>query len=290
MVRNRQAGRGVTLALALAALAVAGGATLAAQAKRPPLPQRQAPSKPAAAQVKLPEVVVGGVQVVNAAFGEDDWSARPFNSSNGTKVVLVIKMPPGMGLIEIDEDNSSLDTFTDEKMTQYAAEFESFPDVTKDGSAGAIEMQSEIIPGAGMHTLVAEGTLALKVATGVKPLRVTGLKPENDKSFKLGATVVTYSDVTPPDDPKAEDAALNFTLNLPRSVMSSIKQVKFTDAKGVEIEAARRTSSGYMNDDASMGFSVPVQHKTFAMEFEMWQGTQDIKVPFKVSASIALAP
>ncbi|MCU0256587.1 MAG: hypothetical protein MUF60_07570, partial [Vicinamibacterales bacterium] len=271
MVRNGQAGRVAIAGLAAAALVVAGGATLDAQARRPPLPQRPAPNKPAAAQVKMPEVTVGGIQVVNAAFGDDDWSARPFNSTNGTKVVLVIKMPPGMGLIEIDEDESSLDTFTDEKTTQYAAEFESFPDVTKDGSAGAIEIQSEIIPGAGMHSLVAEGTLAIKVATGVKPVKVTGLRPENDKSFKLGSTVVTYSDVTPPDDPKAEDAALAFTLNLPRAVMAGIKQVKFTDAKGVAIEDARRTSSGYMNDDASMGFSVPAQHKTFAMEFEMWQ-------------------
>ena len=161
---------GVVAAFALGAM------TLHAQAKRPPLPQKPAPGKAAAAApVKMPEVVVGGIQVVNAPFGDDDWSARPFNSRNGTKVVLVIKMPEGMGLIEIDEDKSSLDTFTDEKVTQYAAEFESFPDVAKDGSAGAIEAQSEIVAGAGMTSLRLEGTLALKVATGSKPIRVTGV-------------------------------------------------------------------------------------------------------------------
>lgn len=277
---------------AAVALAVALGAgALHAQAKRPPLPQRPAPGKPAAAApVKMPDVVVGGIQVVSAPFGDDDWSARPFNSKNGTKVVLVIKMPAGMGLIEIDEDKSSLDTFTDEKTTQYAAEFESFPDVAKDGSAGAIEAQSEIIPGPGMHSLLLEGTLALKVATGTKPTKIAPLRPENDKGFKLGATQVTFSDVTPPDDPKAEDAALSFSINLPRTVMASIKQVKFLDAKGTEIEGARRTSSGYSMDDATMGFSVPAVHKTFGLEFEMWQGVRDITVPFKVNASIALAP
>lgn len=276
--------------LAAASLLVATGATALAQSKRPPLPSRPAPAKPAAAAaVKLPEISVGGIQVVNAPFGDDDWSARPFSSKNGTKVVLVIKMPPGMGLIDIDEDESSLDTFTDEKVTQYAAEFESFPDVAKDGSAGAIEMQSEIIPGPGMHTLVAEGTLALKVATGTKPQRVTGLKPENGKSFKLGPTVVTYSDVTPPDDPSAEDARLEFSINLPRAVMESAKEVRFLDAKGVAIEGAVRTSSGYMNDDATVSYAVPARHKTFSMEFELWQGLRDLTVPFKVEASIALA-
>ena len=275
---------GVVAAFALGAM------TLHAQAKRPPLPQKPAPGKAAAAApVKMPEVVVGGIQVVNAPFGDDDWSARPFNSRNGTKVVLVIKMPEGMGLIEIDEDKSSLDTFTDEKVTQYAAEFESFPDVAKDGSAGAIEAQSEIVAGAGMTSLRLEGTLALKVATGSKPIRVTGVRPENDKSFKLGATVVTYSDVTLPDDPKAEDAEMTFSLNLPRTVMNSIRQVKFLDAKGGQIEGARRTSSGYSNDDATIGYSVPAQHRSFVMEFDLWQGVRDLTVPFKVDASIALA-
>lgn len=280
--------REVAAAVALAALV--GGGSVLAQAKRPPLPQRPAPGKPAAAApVKMPDVVVGGIQVVNAPFGDDDWSARPFNSKNGTKMVLVIKMPAGMGLIEINEDGSSLDTFTDEKVTQYAAEFESFPDVAKDGSAGAIEIESEIIPGPGMHSLTAEGTLALKVATGTKPVRVTGVRPENDKSFKLGATVVTYSDVTLPDDPKAEGAEVSFNINLPRTVMNSIKQVKFLDAKGTEIEGARRTSSGYSNDDATIGYTVPAQHRTFSMEFDLWQGLRDITVPFKVVGSIGLA-
>lgn len=280
--------REVAAAVALAVLA--GGGAVLAQAKRPPLPQKPAPGKPAAAApVKMPDVLVGGIQVVSAPFGDDDWSARPFNAKNGTKVVLVIKMPQGMGLIEIDEDNSSLDTFTDEKTTQYAAEFESFPDVAKDGSAGAIEAESEIIPGAGMNSLRLEGTLALKVATGSKPVKVTGVRPENDKSFKLGATVVTYSDVTLPDDPKAEGAEMTFSLNLPRTVMNSIRQVKFLDAKGTEIEGARRTSSGYSNDDATIGYSVPAQHRSFVMEFDLWQGLRDITVPFKVNASIALA-
>ncbi len=277
-------------AMAVAIGLVLGAGSLHAQARRPPLPQKPAPGRPAEAPVKLPDVVVGGIQVVNAPFGDDDWSARPFNSKNGTKVVLVIKMPAGVGLIAIDEDNSSLDTFTDEKTTQYAAEFESFPDVVKDGSAGAIAAESDIVPGAGMSALLLEGTLALKVAAGTKPTRIAALRPENGKGFKLGATQVTFSDVTPPDDPKAEDATLSFNINLPRSVMSGIRQVKFLDAKGAEIEGARRTSSGYAGDDGEMGFSVPAVHKTFGMEFELWQGVRDLKVPFKVNASIALAP
>lgn len=263
-------------------LAATGVAVLAQAKKQPPLPQRPAPQRPAA-PVKMPDILVGGIQVVNAPFGDDDYSARPFNSSNGTKVVLVIKMPAGAGLIEIDEDNSSLDTFTDEKTTQYAAEFESFPDVTKDGTMGAIEIESKIIPPAGTGALVAEGTLALSVATGAKPTKVPNVRLENAKTFKLGTATVTVDEVA-----DGEEGAQTFTLNLPRSVMNSIRSVKFMDAKGTEIEGSR-TSSGYMNDEANMGFSVKTAAKTLTIEFDQWQGLREMKVPFKVTAVLGMA-
>jgi hypothetical protein len=273
--------RATVVALALSLVAVAG-VVVAAQAKKPPLPQRPAPQK-ASPPAKPPDVFVGGIQIVNAPFGDDDWSARPFNSANGTKMVLVIKMPEGQGLIELDEDNSSLDTFTDEKTTQYAAEFESFPDVTKDGTMGAIEIESKIIPPAGTATLVADGTLAMTVAAGVKPLKVTNVRLENTKTFKLGTATVTVDEVAAGDE-----GAQTFTLNLPRSVMASIRSVKFLDAKNQEIEGSR-TSSGYMNEEATMGFSVKTSAKTVTMEFEQWQGSRELKVPFKVSASLGMA-
>jgi hypothetical protein len=69
--------------------------------------------------------------------------------------------------------------------------------------------------------------------------------------------------------------------------MSGIKNVAFFDAKGQPIEG-RRTSSGYMNDDAEMGFSVKTAARTLTLEFEAWQGQRTIKVPFKVKAGLGL--
>ena len=78
-----------------------------------------------------------------------------------------------------------------------------------------------------------------------------------------------------------------FTLKLPRQVMTGLKDVVFLDAKGQPIEG-RRTSSGYMNDAAEMGFSVKTAAKTLTLEFEAWQGLRTIKVPFKVRAGLGL--
>lgn len=274
----------VPATLAVVAVLFAAAPVLA-QSKRPPLPKNPAPAK-TAAQPRLPEILVGGLQVVKHDFGEDDWSARPFNSETGTKMVLVVKMAEGTGLIQINEDASSLDTFTDEKITQYAAEFESFPDVTKDGRFGAIEIESRIVPAGETTQLTAEGTLALVMATGSKPVKVANVRLENDKTFKLGTATVTLSDVSTEE---GETPVQTFTLNLPRVTMNSIRAVRVMDAKGTVLEDARQTSRGYSNDDGMMGYSVPTAAKTISLEVDLWQDVREVKVPFKVTAGIALA-
>ena len=270
--------------LSLAGLVTAGvGATvvsLEAQGRRKPA-EKPAAAAPPPAPVKMPDVVVGGIQVAKVVVAEDDWSAKPFNSSNGTKIVLWIKMPPGLGLIEIDEDKSLLQHFGDDKGTDLGGSLDSFPDEFKDGSGATMEITSDAMPGAGATVLMAEGTLAMNVATGTKPTKVANVKIENEKTFKLGPTTITLAEV----ETDGED--LKFTLKLPRQVMAGIKAVKILDAKGQELEG-RRTSSGYMNDDAEMGLAVKTELKTLTLEFETWQGLRDIKVPFTVKAGVGL--
>jgi hypothetical protein len=250
----------------------------AAQAKRQPATKAAAP---AAAPVKMPEIAVGGIQVAKVVVGEDDWSAKPFNSGNGTKIVLWIKMPPGIGLIEIDDDGSLLQHFGDDKGSDLGGSLDSFPDEFKDGSGATMEISSDALPNAAAPALMAEGTLAMSVATGSKPQKVANVRLENDKTFKMGQVTMTVSEVG------TEGEEQTFTLKLPRQTMATIKEVKFYDAKGQEIEG-RRTSSGYMNDDAEMGFAVKTALKTVTVEFETWQGLQTIKVPFKVKAGVGL--
>lgn len=268
--------------LAVAAAVLLGPAPGHAQARRPPLPAKPAPAKPA--PLPMPEVYVGGVQVVNSPFGDDDWSARPFNSRNGTRVVLVVKMPAGLGLIGIDDEKSRVDTFTDEQRTQYAAELDPFPDVSRDGSAGAIEIESDIVPGPSVTSLVAEGTLALVVAAGSKPVRVAKVPIENDRTFKIGATTVTVSDATVDE----EEQSQSFTFNLTRQLLNSLRGVRFLDAKGQDIESSR-TSSSYINESASVSYTIKTLAKSVTVEFDQWQGLRDLEVPFKVNVSLGLA-
>jgi hypothetical protein len=230
---------------------------------------------------KEPEIVVGGIQTAKVIVPDNDFSAKPFNGDNGTTILLWVKMPAGQGLIEIDEDASVLQSVTDDKGSNIGGKFGSFPDEFKDASGGIIEIESSGFAAPGATALVAEGSVAMTVATGTRKTRVAKVQLQNDAKFTFGKTPIVVAGVETQDDTQ------KFTLKLPRQVMTEIKNIVFLDAKGQPIEGSR-TSSGYMNDAAEMEFSVKTAAKTLTLEFEAWQGLRTIKVPFKVKAGLGL--
>ena len=242
---------------------------------------RQEPPPRTTATGKEPEIVAGGVQVARVVVADNEFSAKPFHADNGTTMVLWVKMPAGQGLIEIDDDASVLQSFGDDKGTNMGGKFGSFPQEFKDGSGGTVEIASSAFAAQGATALLAEGSLALTVATGTRKTRVANVRLQNDAKFTFGKIPITVSEV----ETQSEDQT--FTFKLPRQVMESIKEVVFFDAKGEPIEG-RRTGSGYMNDSAEMGFSVKTAAKTLTVEFEAWQGLRTVKVPFKVKSGLSL--
>ena len=129
--------------------------------------------------------------------------------------------------------------------------------------------------------LLAEGSVAMTVATGTRKTRVANVRLVNDAKFTFGQTPIVVSDV------ETEGDSQTFSLKLSRQAMTSIKGVVFLDAKGQPIEG-RRVSTGYMNDAGEMGFTVKTAAKTLTLEFEAWQGLNTIKVPFKVKAGLGV--
>jgi hypothetical protein len=134
-----------TIAIAVAAAGAA--AILSAQAR-----QGGAPA--------LPKIVVGGIQVANVAVPKDDMFGRPFMADNGTTLVLWVQMPPGQGLIEVDDDASLLQRFVDDKGTILEGRLDPFPDEFKDGSGATLDITSKNLPAADATRLIAEGVLS----------------------------------------------------------------------------------------------------------------------------------
>jgi hypothetical protein len=256
-------------------------ASSASSSSAPAGPGQKEAAPRATATGKEPEIVVGALRIAKVVAPGDDFSARPFQADNGTGIVLWVKMPAGQGLIEIDEDASVLQNFGDDKGTNMGGKFGSFPKQFKDGSGGLIEIESSGFAAPSATVIVAEGTVAMTVATGTRKTRVAKVPLQNDAKFTFNKTPITVAEV----DTQGEEQT--FTLKLPRQVMVGIKEVAFLDAKGQPIEG-RRTSSGYFNDNAEIGFSVKTAAKVVTLEFEAWQGIRTIKVPFKVKAGLAV--
>jgi hypothetical protein len=250
-------------------------------ADAPPPGAAQQPAPRATATGKEPEIVAGGVQIARVVVADNEFSAKPFNSDNGTKMVLWVKMPAGQGLIEIDEDESLLQSFGDDKGTNMGGKFGSFPREFTDGAGGTIEIASTGFAAAGATALVAEGSVAMTVASGTRKIRAAKVLLQNNAKFTFEKTPIVVDQV------EAETDSMKFTLKLPRRLMESIKGVAFFDVKGQPIEGSR-TGSGYMNDAAEMGFTIKTAAKTLTIEFEVWQGLRTIKVPFKVRAALGL--
>ena len=268
----------VTLAL-VAAVATTFTSPVGAQTKKPAKPAAAAPAPPPGPP---PEISVVGLRIIGSGLGKNREEIRAFNESPGVAVALAIKMPAGAGIVELDEDNCLLTSVTDDAGTDLGeqAKYGSFPNTSDDGSIGMIEIESRLRPAPAATAILAEGTLVFSASPGSKPTKIPNLKLEKGKTFKLGTATITLAEVTP-----GEDTAIE--LALPRSVLYTIRDVKFSDATGKPLEADR-TSRGYMNDDASIGYRIKGAGAAVTLEFDVWQGLREQKVPFKIKTGLSL--
>jgi hypothetical protein len=267
----------LTLTLAAAA-ALAITLPVAAQNRRP----AATPATPPAPAGPPPEVSVVGVRVVGAGLGKNREEIRAFNERPGVSIAIAIKMPAGQGIVDLDEDDCLLTSVTDDVGTDLGeqAEYGSFPKTADDGSVAMIEIESRLRPAATAKAILAEGTLVFNSSPGSKPTKVAGVKLVKGTTFKVAGTTMTLSEVTPGEQTAIEIA-------LPRSILYTIRDVRFLDATGKVLESDR-SGRGYMNDDATMNYRISGAGAAVTMEFDVWQSLAQRKVPFKISTGLAL--
>jgi hypothetical protein len=247
----------------------------------------QAATKPAAkaasASAAMPQISVAGIRVIGNGLGANGSELHAFGDHPGTAVGLAIQAPEGSGIVEIDDHASRIDAFTDSKGRSLLEEgrYGSFPKISDDRAAAMVDVEVHGRPSAGASSVNVKGSVAMSLAGGSKPTRIANVRVEAGRTMKLGNVTISLKIVTPGDE------STDVSLALPRSLMNSIRAVRFFDSKGEPIES-QRTSSGYINDSAEMGFDLKGKEKVVTAEFEVWQNIRQIKVPFNVSAGIAL--
>ena len=265
---------------------LAGMLTLAAPvaAQRPATRPAQRPPSAAAQPSNPPQISAAAIRVVGTGLGANGTELRPFNESPGTVVVLAIQAPRGSGIVQIDDDASTIEAVSDDKGQSLLEEgrMGPFPKVSEDGSAAMVEVQVRARPSAGATSVALQGSLAMMLAPGSKPVRAANVRLEANQTFKIGATTMTVGEV------KTEDESTSITFGLPRSVLYTIRDVRVFDAKNAPIEA-RRTGSGYFNEKAELMVDAKTKDKIVTVEFEIWQNLRTVKVPFNVQAGLGVA-
>lgn len=260
-------------------LAVCGWAAAAAAAQ----PAKKPAARKPAAKAAAPTVTVAGIRVVGQGYGEDGREAQPFNESPGVGLALAILAKDG-GIIAFDDDASALGEVTDSEGNSLLdnASIWPFPKLTADGKALIVEMKTQGVPAVGSTHVTAKGTVSVTTATGSKPVKVPNVKIANEHTFKVGAGVVTVEDVT------AGEESASLTFKGPLAVLGSIRGWKFLDAKGAVIESSDQ-GYGRSNDVAFKSFSLTTAAKTVTLELDVWQGLQQVAIPFEVKAGIGFA-
>jgi len=273
------------LGLALAGLTIV--ATSAnAQGKKAPAksaPRPAAAAAPASAAA-MPQISAAGLRVTGLGVGSNGTELKPFNESPGTTVALAIQAPKGSGIVEIDDHGSKLDAFSDDKGNSLLEEgrIGPFPKISEDGTSALVEVEVRARPAAGASSLSVQGTIAMTLAGGSKPIRAQNVKMDANAAFKIGAATLTISEA------KVEEDETKFTVNLTRTLLTTIRDIRFFDAKGQPIEGHRR-GSGYFNEKAELELSAKTKDKAFSIEFEVWQNLKTVKAPFKVDVGPGFA-
>jgi hypothetical protein len=159
--------------------------------------------------------------------------------------------------------------------------FGPFPKIAEDHTAAMVDIQVQGRPAASATSVTARGSISVTIATGSKVTHVPNVLMEQGKPVKVGATAMSVKGVTTTED------GVELTLALPRSVLNTIRAVHFTDVKGEPIES-RQTGSGYMNESAELELTLKTKEKTVAIDFDLWQTPQQVRLPFAVSTGLGI--
>jgi hypothetical protein len=271
----------LTLSSAMACAALVGYVpALQAQARRPAA--KAAAPKAAPAPRPNPTISLVGMQVAAKSLGKARFGDTiAFGGQAGVSLALAVKVGAGTAILDIDDDESSIDTWTDDKQTDLNIEpdWGSFPSFTDDLAAGIITVRSPVLPAAGAQQLTVAGTIAVTTAAGTRAVQAKKVALTKGTSFQLGAMAASISEF------EATDTGATLAVKLTGAGTNTIKRLRFLDGAGTELES---DANGSMTSSSESEYSFTLKAKAASatIEIELWQNQQTTKVPFTLTGTL----
>lgn len=263
------------VALALIVLALPG---VAAAQSRKGTPSK----KPAATAAPNPQVSVAGLRVVGPGFGPEDDRQRPFNWSEGTTVVVAVRVAAPFAMVEIDKEHSTFEMSDSQGAALANPEVGFSPDFTKDGTVALVDLDAKGLPAQGATHVAVKGSLTFKVSTGTKTVKVPAVKLEKGTAVKVGANTLSISGV----EDGSEGPMVSFKAS--RSVIKGIKALRAKDAKGAPIDVHWSQGGGW-DEEYEAGYRFKMAAKgPVTLEFDLYDGLRDVAVPIDIKAGVGI--
>jgi hypothetical protein len=272
----------VTLVTAVATgVLVTAVPPLHAQARRPAAPKAATP-KAAPKANPNPTVSLVGLQVSAKSLGKARFGDTiAFGGQTGVSLAIAVKVSPGTAILDIEDDDCIVDTWTDDKQTDLNIEpdWGSFPTFTEDLSAGIITVRSPVVPASGAQQVAIAGSLAVTTAAGTRVVQAKKVALAKGTSFQLGTLAAAITEF------EATETGGTVSVRLTGSNTNTIKKLRFLDAAGTELES---DTNGSMTSSSESEYSYTLKAKATSatIEMEIWQNLQTTKVPFTIAAGV----
>ncbi|MCC6164210.1 MAG: hypothetical protein IT182_12750 [Acidobacteria bacterium] len=258
---------------------------LMAQARRPSTgaTQKAAPKAAAKAAPKAnPTVSLAGIQIAARSLGKARFGDTvAFGGKSGLTLALAVRVAPGTAILDIDDDESVVNAWTDDKETDLNVEpdWDSFPDYTEDQTGGITTVSTVMLPAAGAQQVTISGALAVTTAAGTRNVQAKKVALTKGTAFQLGAIAGSISEFD------ASDSGGSLAVRVTGSGLDAIKRIRFLDAAGTEIESE---TNGSMRSSSESEYSYTLKAKatTVTVEVELWQNLQTAAVPFSITAGV----
>lgn len=251
------------------------------------LGQQRRPATPKAAAAKpaprpAPTVSLAGIQLAAKSLGKARFGDTvAFGGQAGLTLALAVKVAPGAAILDIDDDECTVDTWTDDKQTDLNIEpdWGSFPSFTEDLTAGVITVRTPLLPATGAQQFSITGSVSVTTAAGTRAVQAKKVALVKGTSFQLGTFAASIPEF------EATDTGASLSVRLTGSNTNNIKRLRFLDAAGTELES---DTNGSMtsSDESEYSYTLKAKAASATIEIEIWQNQQTTKVPFTIAAGV----
>lgn len=241
------------------------------------------------------DVRVVAVMVVAPDGGKDN---RSFCWKPGVTVSAMVTPAAGK-IIKVNDSESKLDSFTDDKGTDLTAGPPSTDVFNKPGlsvemssseqgeSSVIMDLKATGQPAKGATVLNISGKVVAEIASQSKQFTAENVPLKTGSKFDLGDLPITISTVSISKNSFTKKDEFSVTISSAKD-LKSISHIEFFDAQGNQIKAQKRSWGGGGILGYMIEYVLTKQIDSAKIVASSWQDLRTIEIPFTIKTGVGL--